>query len=206
LCEIRRNDVSAQTDTTQILPYPLSSGLNQDKQNISALAEELSKKPAITMNGHNNYHVGQQIFYVYDSLFFKRLLPNNKANYNVTSDMSAHKLSSHKLSWNKARMACIQDGGHLAIVNSDSEEKILLQLMAEKSIDRTWLGVHDLYEEGDWVTVNNEALEDTGYVKWHGNEPNNWGGDQNCGALIKEGGMDDVECNTVYFFFCEIPA
>lgn len=41
--------------------------------------------------------------------------------------------------------------GHLAIINSDSEEKILLRMLQEGKIDVAWLGLHDYFEEGDWV-------------------------------------------------------
>lgn len=65
------------------------------------------------MNGHNNYHVGQQIFYIYDEQPLKQL-PNNKEildGYVVTPGISAHKLHPRKLTWNKARQACVQEGG-----------------------------------------------------------------------------------------------
>ncbi|XP_011642303.1 hemolymph lipopolysaccharide-binding protein-like [Pogonomyrmex barbatus] len=203
-CEILRYHVFAQIDTVIDSPSLL---LPINKQNISALAEELSKKPVITMNGHNNYHVGQQIFYIYHSS--KQSSPINKNGYLFTSGIGAHKLHNRKLIWNKARQACIQEGGHLAVINSDSEEKILLSMLQEKNIDAGWLGVHDLYEEGDWVTVTDEALENTGYSKWSTkwpNEPDNFDGNQNCGLLIKEGGMDDVKCASMHSFFCEISA
>lgn len=68
------------------------------------------------MNGHMNYHVGQQIFYVYDSLFFKRLL-NTKDDSFVTSNMASgrnnmtnHKFYSNKSTWNDARRTCVQKG------------------------------------------------------------------------------------------------
>lgn len=81
-------------------------------------------------------------------------------------------------------------------------------MLEEKNINAAWLGLHDYFEEGDWVTVKGEALENTGYTKWTTkwpNEPDNYGGNQHCGALIVEGGMDDVNCQTSLSFFCEIP-
>lgn len=187
---------------------PLKS-LILNNQNCSE-TEELNKRHVIVMNGHNNYHVGQQIFYIYNEEPLKQL-PNNKERldgYVVTHGISAHKLHPRKLTWNKARQACVQEGGHLAIINSESEEKILLRMLEEKSIDAAWLGLHDCFEENDWVTIKGEALENTGYTRWTtkwANEPDNYGGNQNCAALIVEGGMDDVNCHTLHSFFCEIP-
>lgn len=99
------------------------------------------------------------------------------------------------------------DVGHLAIINSNSEEKLLLHILEENKINQAWLGVHDLYEEGDWNTIMDEPLEATGYSKWTlkiANEPDNYGGKQHCGVLLKEGGMDDLECTALVAFFCEI--
>ncbi|KAL6440356.1 hypothetical protein ACFW04_003123 [Cataglyphis niger] len=196
----------AQSDTTQI---PLKS-LKTNNPNCSEIAEELNKKHVVVMNGHNNYHVGQQVFYIYNEQQLKGLLPSSKERLNgymVTPGINAHKLHPRKLTWNKARQACIQEGGHLAIINSDSEEKILLRMLQEEKINVAWLGLHDYFEEGDWVTVKGEELENTGYTRWTTkwpNEPDNYNG-QNCAALIVEGGMDDNSCNNLFSFFCEIP-
>ncbi|XP_029170634.1 hemolymph lipopolysaccharide-binding protein-like [Nylanderia fulva] len=195
----------AQTDI-KILPL---TSLKSNNPNNSEIAGELEKRPVVVLNGHNNYHVAQQVFYIYNEQQ-KRLLPNNKERldgYVVTPSMGAHKLNPRKLTWNKARQACIQEGGHLAIINSESEEKILLRMLQEGNINLAWLGVHDYFEEGDWVTVKGEALENTGYMRWTTkwpNVPDNFNG-QNCAVLIKEGGMDDDNCHTTAAYFCEIP-
>lgn len=100
--------------------------------------------------------------------------------------------------------------GQLAIINSIAEEKILLHILQDANITVAWLGIHDLYEEGDWVTVTGEPLESTGYTGWtlkfKNSQPDNAGGNENCATLIVEGGMNDVNCNSWNFtFFCEIP-
>ncbi|XP_032686805.1 hemolymph lipopolysaccharide-binding protein-like [Odontomachus brunneus] len=191
----------------------LSVARKADTYNCSAVAEELSKKPTVTMNGNTNYHVGQQIFYVYGEQQFRKLFGGAKSagnienDYLVTEGIGAHKLHRRKVIWNKARRTCIEEGGHLAIINSASEEKILLRMMQEKSIGEAWLGLHDLYEEGDWVTITDEALENTGYSKWStkfANLPDNYGGSQNCAVLLTEGGIDDISCTITQSFFCEI--
>jgi len=98
----------------------------------------------------------------------------------------------------------------LAVIKSDREENILLRMLQEKNIDTAWLGVHDLYQEGDWVTVLDEALENTGYSKWTTkwpNEPDNFNGKQNCARLVSpEGGMGDDTCDLLFPFFCRLSA
>lgn len=95
----------------------------------------------------------------------------------------------------------------MAIINSNSEEKLLLRLLEENKVNDAWLGVHDQFEEGDWTTVLDEPMESSGYSRWtskFSNLPDNWGGKQHCGLLQKEGGMDDYDCPTQHPFFCEI--
>ncbi|XP_011341209.1 uncharacterized protein LOC105281594 isoform X2 [Ooceraea biroi] len=180
-CQIHEY-VFAKTNTiykgnlpTQIAPSEIPVLLNTSEHNCSENAGQLNNVPA---NGHNNYHVGQLIFYVYGEQQLKRLLPDNNLNikpdnkhteklkkndYLITPGIGAHKLHSRKVTWNKARQACIQEG--------------------------------------------DESLESTGYTRWTTkwpNEPNNAGGDQNCATLITWGGMADIKCDLSYSFFCEI--
>lgn len=72
-----------------------------------------------------------------------------------------------------------------------------------------WLGIHDYFEEGDWVTVKDETLENTGYtrwtIKWPDELDNLFDSNKNFAALISEGEMDDLRCDTSLPFFCEIP-
>lgn len=71
-----------------------------------------------------------------------------------------------------------------------------------------FLGLHDLYKEGEWVTVLGDSLAKTGYSKWSekwGGQPDNGGGKQHCGALVQDGSMDDVACEIMLPFFCELP-
>lgn len=69
------------------------------------------------MNGNTNYHVGQQIFYVYGEQYFRRLFGDNKRavrpenDYLITEGIGAHKLHRRKITWNKARKLCIEEGG-----------------------------------------------------------------------------------------------
>ncbi|XP_011341207.1 hemolymph lipopolysaccharide-binding protein-like [Ooceraea biroi] len=206
LCQMQ--NTIAQSDT---LPLPLPGS----KTNCSQISGE-NKKPVINMTGYNNYHIDQQVFYLFNGQQLKQLLLNNnntkkgiKDDYIITPGMGRHKLHLDAVTWNVARRACIQEGGHLAVINSISEEKLLLHMMEEKNISTAWLGLHDLYQEGDWVTILDEPIENTGYTRWSTKwfpvvNPNNAGGNQNCATLIfPEEGMDDVYCGHSVPFFCE---
>ncbi|XP_043249688.1 hemolymph lipopolysaccharide-binding protein-like [Colletes gigas] len=168
----------------------------------------------ITMNGQNNYQASQQTFYGEEASSScekcNRSCTNvlRRTDYVITPGIGAHKLHTRKQMWNVARKSCMEEGGYLAIPNSLAEEAILLKWMQATKVDRAWLGIHDLFEEGDWVTITGESLERSGYDKWTPaipGDPDNAGGNQNCAALVGEhGGMDDIQCGDSFFYFCEI--
>ncbi|XP_071558487.1 hemolymph lipopolysaccharide-binding protein-like [Temnothorax nylanderi] len=136
-------------------------------------------------------------------------------DYHYTVGIGAHKLHTRAATWNDARKFCNEEGGHLAIVNSIAEEHILLDIFNRSGPikgavypNEAFLGIHDLYAEGEWVTVLGDSLAKTGYTRWSdkwGGQPDNGGGKQHCGALMKEGGMDDVACDVPFPFLCELP-
>lgn len=136
-------------------------------------------------------------------------------DYHYTLGMGAHKLHTRAATWNNARKICNEEGGHLAIINSLAEERILLNLFNHSGPIRgavypneAFLGIHDLYTEGEWVSVLGDSLAKTGFTIWSdkwGGQPDNGGGKQHCGALMREGSMDDVACDVQFPFFCELP-
>ncbi|CAL1686626.1 unnamed protein product [Lasius platythorax] len=179
---------------------------------VNALSDTFTASSKLLPGMNGNLTPAQQIIYIYGPNQWKmqngvNLVEKAGNDYLITPGMGAHKLHTRKLPWNKARRICIQEGGHLAVINSNSEEKILLRVLEENKVNQAWLGVHDLYEEGDWNTIMDETLEATGYSKWTlkiANEPDNYNGKQHCGVLLKDGGMDDLECSAANAFFCEI--
>ncbi|XP_029052995.1 uncharacterized protein LOC114880779 [Osmia bicornis bicornis] len=136
-------------------------------------------------------------------------------DYKYTSGIGSHKFHTRAESWNKARKICNEEGGHLAIINSYAEQRVLMQLFNQSSpvigggyVDEAFLGIHDLYTEGDWVTILGDPLAKTGFDVWSdkwGGQPDNAGGVQHCGAMLMDGTMDDIKCDVPYGFFCEIP-
>ncbi|KAG7208112.1 hypothetical protein KM043_009684 [Ampulex compressa] len=136
-------------------------------------------------------------------------------DYRYTPGIGSHKLHTRAATWNAARKICNEEGGHLAVINSVVEAHILMDLFNRSGPvkgaaypDEALIGIHDLYGEGDWVTVLGDSLAKTGYTRWSdkwGGQPDNGGGWQNCGAFMKEGGLDDVACDVAFPFFCELP-
>ncbi|XP_014472640.1 PREDICTED: hemolymph lipopolysaccharide-binding protein-like [Dinoponera quadriceps] len=193
------------SDTTNVLQ---GKSLCDNDQNMSAIQQLLC-----AYRTNQRMIPGQQIIYINTPQQWKahnsvNLIDKAGSDYLITPGIGAHKLYIRKLPWNRARRICVQEGGHLAIINSNSEEKLLLRILEENKIGTAWLGVHDLYEEGDWNTILDEPMESSGYAKWttkfDEQQPNNYGGKQHCGLLLKEGGMNDAECTDGVAFICEI--
>ncbi|KAL7302854.1 hypothetical protein TKK_0004086 [Trichogramma kaykai] len=137
-------------------------------------------------------------------------------DYKYSPGVGAHKLHTRAATWNEARKLCNEEGGHLAIINSLVEAHVMRDIFQNSGpvkgasyADLAYVGIHDLYKEGEWVSVLGESLYKTGYTAWSdkwGGQPDNGGGNQNCGAFMKDsGGLDDVNCDVSFAFFCEIP-
>lgn len=99
--------------------------------------------------------------------------------------------------------------GHLAVINSAEEEQVLLGLLRENRMEQGWIGLHDIFQEGDWVSVTDVPLAHIGYVNWTTAwadvvQPDG-GREQNCANLVRYGGIDDRQCDFLASFFCEMP-
>ena len=71
-------------------------------------------------------------------------------------------LKYHKYpkTWDDARKLCEEEGGHLAVINSEEESKAIQQYLASTpTIENTnhndfaFVGFHDRFVEGDFVTI-----------------------------------------------------
>ena len=199
----------------QNLPDTVNLSLDQMKilnsRESNATADSLSS--IVNMTGNFNYHAAQQVFFLNGLSDMLRMAMKGcvshvqRDDYVVTVGIGAHKLNKRKVKWDEARKACMAEGGQLAILNSVKEEKMLVDWMNRENVDTTWLGVHDQFTEGDWVTLTGESIDTTGYNTWNAmwpNQPDNFGGNQNCGSLLKQGGMDDTNCNINLPYFCKI--
>ncbi len=98
------------------------------------------------------------------------------------------------LDWWTAEATCEARAGHLVTVTRDGENRMLARL------GPGWLGLSDEAEEGSfgWVTGEPYALDGL-----RPGEPNDWGGNEDCGVL--EGiGWNDLDCAAAVSYFCEI--
>ncbi|CAG2058159.1 unnamed protein product [Timema podura] len=138
--------------------------------------------------------------------------PRAGPGYEAIHGLGYYKLHTELKTWEEARRVCAEEGAHLAIVNSKVEMDVILNIWGRHpNIMDSYLnsyahiGFHDLYTEGNYLTVLGDSLLSTGFVPWGANEPNNLGGNagEDCGTLLREGKFNDINCDTKLAYFCE---
>ncbi|XP_063223715.1 macrophage mannose receptor 1 isoform X2 [Bacillus rossius redtenbacheri] len=116
--------------------------------------------------------------------------------------------------WAEARESCQEDGGDLAVIDSQEEADFLLQLFSkdpsrwDQYVYEAFVGVTDQASEGNFLTVNGRTLNSTGFDHWLPNEPNNGDGvrssEEDCVTFHKGRAYNDVDCDREMPYFCEV--
>ncbi|XP_052740366.1 uncharacterized protein LOC112053983 [Bicyclus anynana] len=126
---------------------------------------------------------------------------------------SCYKFHKVPRTWSRAYMACAAEGGHLAIINSDTEATVLRELFAKNPAssmvgnfwkDVAFIGFQDWGENREFLTIEGQTLEEAGYAKYASGEPNIAERGNVCGAIYRSALLDDLWCNrSPYAFICE---
>ncbi|XP_069695674.1 hemolymph lipopolysaccharide-binding protein-like [Periplaneta americana] len=126
-------------------------------------------------------------------------------DYELVPDVGYYKLHQQVTTWFDARKTCIKEGTHLVVINSETEAKALLNIMAVNNDTKViFVGFNDIVTEGDYITVSGESLNKTGFVRWAPNEPNpKYTSSEDCGTFRNSGQYNDVPCTVKYAFICE---
>ncbi|KAF5890347.1 C-type lectin domain family 6 member A-like isoform X3 [Clarias magur] len=105
-----------------------------------------------------------------------------------TLGLNSYYFSAFKLNWAQCRDYCVEKGGHLVIINSQTEQDLVSSQIGETH----WIGLNDIDTEGEWMWINNQRLKKTGVTFWYDapegpHEPDNWkvqdSSGENCAAL-----------------------
>ena len=80
--------------------------------------------------------------------------------------------------------------------------KLLTEVI--KSSQNVWIGLNDISREGQWMWIDGVRAAE-GNVNWVAGEPNNSGGDEDCGVVNINGhnGALDAKCSRTKFALCE---
>ena len=83
--------------------------------------------------------------------------PLRAQGYVLHRGVGYYKIHSELKTWHEARQICAQEGGHLAIINSEEESIVLRSMFAPVAAklkeSGAFIGFHDLYNEGQYLTV-----------------------------------------------------
>jgi hypothetical protein len=77
------------------------------------------------------------------------------AGYRKLSGSHYFRANPEASTWVEARDICEKEGAHLAVVNSEAEAKFVSSIWTSSS-DWAFIGTHDLYVEGKYVTIYSE--------------------------------------------------
>lgn len=80
---------------------------------------------------------------------------------------------SGPITWQQAERRCAWKGGHLAVIESSTENFLLYSAMKAKGYENAYFGFSDESSEGNWKWVDGTS---TAYTNWHSGEPNNQDG------------------------------
>ncbi|KAJ9590460.1 hypothetical protein L9F63_016491 [Diploptera punctata] len=130
-------------------------------------------------------------------------------DYKHLPSQGFYKFHRDQSTWLVARLKCEEEGTHLAIINSPREALAVTSLwVREPKLFNDWrddwafIGFHDLYDEGQYVTVFNQSLQDAGYATWFKGEPDGEMS-QNCGLININSQLGTIFCSQKLPFICE---
>ncbi|KAL4231672.1 hypothetical protein ACF0H5_009251 [Mactra antiquata] len=121
---------------------------------------------------------------------------------------------SYAITWYEAEQKCMDlvAGKSLSAyrlaVNDKTEQACILKTLAAQpngGMDGYWTDLNDLQFKGIWrywLESNNEPNNDL--ITW-AREPNNAGGNENCGVIYNQGYFNDADCSVGYYYICERP-
>ncbi|XP_077297689.1 macrophage mannose receptor 1-like isoform X2 [Arctopsyche grandis] len=133
--------------------------------------------------------------------------PDYEIAYEYDNELDIYyKFYAKARNWNHARRLCRAQNGTLAMPKKESEVQALLNILNNNSKAKIYnemhLGFHDMFSEGEYVSLRGESLQYF-YHLWDVNQPDNNGNSENCIALNRNGKIGDISCNTETVFVCQ---
>uniref|UniRef100_A0A1V1FIQ9 Putative LPSBP2 isoform A n=1 Tax=Reticulitermes speratus TaxID=60591 RepID=A0A1V1FIQ9_9NEOP len=132
-------------------------------------------------------------------------------DYELFPGLGYYKLHTTPRTWEEAWRSCAFEGGHLAIVNSETEARVLQMMFARNpkivgstQNDYAFLGAHDMFSEGQFTTIfAGDPLNKTGYWNWAKGQPSK-NTSSNCVIFHRmEATYYDKPCTWKLAAFCE---
>ena len=130
---------------------------------------------------------------------------NGSGEFEDIASGECYRIGTTAMTWSAALADCAAWGGSLAGISSQAEQDFLF---AHKSNNNCWIGFNDIQAEGTFAWVNGET---SSYTHWLAGEPNNNGGNEDCGQFAggyakppsTVGFWNDANCSGTACFYCE---
>ena len=110
------------------------------------------------------------------------------------------KLYQNKLNFAEAESFCVNLGGHLASVGSETTDREVSEI-TDGLQEHVWLGGTDEAVEDVWVWLDGTPWN---YTKWAKYEPNNSGNDEDCLQRESDERWHNVGCGRQNTFICTV--
>ncbi len=102
--------------------------------------------------------------------------------------------------WTNAQAVCVNNGGHLAVINTPEENQFLANILTNQS---AFIGLSDAQNEGNFQWVNGDPLN---YTNWYTGQPNNFNGNQDYVELMPDGQWNDQYNDMMLEYIMEVPS
>ncbi|XP_062576550.1 perlucin-like protein [Saccostrea cucullata] len=107
-------------------------------------------------------------------------------------------------SWDNAILQCQSLGSYLVEIETKEEDEWIRKIGALEipSVNGIWTGGTVFGNEHSFIW--NNSKKELNYTNWEENEPNNYGGNEDCLVIIvPDGNWYDEICDKQYQFVCE---
>ncbi|VVD04182.1 unnamed protein product [Leptidea sinapis] len=118
-----------------------------------------------------------------------------------------YRLHDLATNWEEARQICEGEGTNLLIPGTLDEIENLKLLMSNMKAHYTaiFVGIHDRFADGHYVTVKGEPITGTILeLLWAEGRPDHLNNSEHCVVMTREGLFDDRPCTDIHPFVCKI--
>lgn len=99
----------------------------------------------------------------------QRHIPRNEIGQaKILANHQRYQIIDLKCSYSKAKIEAEMRGGHLAIIDSAYENKLLYDFMVSQGYEGAYFGIIDKNFDGNWKTIRGEKPN---YTNWHKEQP-----------------------------------
>ncbi|KAI5624075.1 hypothetical protein C0J50_16369, partial [Silurus asotus] len=179
------------------------SQVNQQVSDILFSLQTVNTEIKSAQTGHDPFHDPSVLIPERGSCESDWVFYKNKCYY----------MSTKRLNWHNAEKDCIQQKGHLLVVNNREEMEYISQLTSESFA--YWIGLIEREEEGTWSWVDGTDFKSTEQF-WDEGQPDDWNvrvNGEDCGqvhakkpdspVLLTHRLWNDADCTLTFKYICE---